>query len=341
MRIIVDLIHPANIHYFKYFINIMKSKNHDILITARDKDVLQQLLNAYQLSYISTGRGTIGTGAIIGKALYLLITTVPDYVLSFGSTPCAVASYLLRIPHISFEDTEHAKLNRKLYKPFTNFILTPSSFYENIGKNHFRFNAYMESFYLHKNRFTPNPNVLNQLNIPPHEKFIFLRFVSWEAFHDIGQKKINLVYELKNYCKVLISSEGAIPEKLKEFEIKVSPEKIHDVLAYAALYIGEGGTMASECALLGVPAIYINSLPLMGYLDDERKAGLLFYLHNQHDILTKAIKILSGGIDYMRLRDKLLEDKIDPTAFLVWLIENYPQSKKILQKNPEYQSKFR
>ncbi len=37
------------------------------------------------------------------------------------------------------------------------------------------------------------------------------------------------------------------------------------LLAYATLFIGEGATMASECAVLGTPAIYVNSLQL-GYL---------------------------------------------------------------------------
>jgi len=33
-------------------------------------------------------------------------------------------------------------------------------------------------------------------------------------------------------------------------------------------------------------------------------------------------------------------NKIDPTKFLVWLIENYPKSKSILKENPNYQYKF-
>jgi hypothetical protein len=40
-------------------------------------------------------------------------------------------------------------------------------------------------------------------------------------------------------------------------------------------------------------------------------------------------------------RDRLLADKIDVTAFYVWFIENYPESAKIMRKNPEYQYKFK
>ena len=40
-------------------------------------------------------------------------------------------------------------------------------------------------------------------------------------------------------------------------------------------------------------------------------------------------------------RKKMLADKIDVTAFMVWLIENYPESVKIMKKNPDYQLRFR
>ena len=44
MKILIDLIHPANIHYFKNFIFEEQKKDNKIVISARNKDVLQQLL---------------------------------------------------------------------------------------------------------------------------------------------------------------------------------------------------------------------------------------------------------------------------------------------------------
>jgi len=356
MKIFIDLIHPANIHYFKYFIKAMIDNGHNITVSARDKDVLQKLLKAYNLPYINMGKGSIGKGAL-GKALYLLYATIilfvvfiinrPKIVLSFGSTPCAISAFILRIPHVAFEDTEHARLNRKLYAPLTSLICTPSSFYEDIGKSHFRFNGYMELFYLHKKRFNPNPDILEEMGLKLNEPFAFIRFVSWGAFHDIGQKrlsdeqKIMLIRELKKHIKVFISSEGMLPADLRSDEIKLSPEKVHDVLYYSTFYLGEGGTMASECAMLGVPSIYINSLPLMGYLKDEQDAGLLFYLHDYDEILQKSVELTTANkSDFKLLKEKFLSDKIDPTAFLVWLIENYPASKKKVLSNATIQNQF-
>jgi uncharacterized protein len=99
--------------------------------------------------------------------------------------------------------------------------------------------------------------------------------------------------------------------------------------------------MASECAMLGVPSIYINRLPLMGYLKDEKDAGLLFYLHEYKEIHAKALELIeSQSKKYQLLKDTFLDDKIDPTALLVWMIENYPKSKNELLTNPSIQRNF-
>lgn len=33
--------------------------------------------------------------------------------------------------------------------------------------------------------------------------------------------------------------------------------------------------------------------------------------------------------------------KIDVTAFMVWFVENYPQSAKIMKENPNFQNRFK
>tara|TARA_Y100001954_G_scaffold157036_1_gene166840 strand:- start:7791 stop:8861 length:1071 start_codon:yes stop_codon:yes gene_type:complete len=356
MKIIVNINHPANVHYFKNFIFQMQKEGHSITISARNKDVSFKLLNAYNLKYIDFGKGNIGKGAI-GKMLYLIFASFrflllflknkPNIVLSFGAAPLAIVAYFFRVPHICFDDTEHAKLIKKLYVPFTPLVISPSCFYDDLGKNHFLFNGYMELFYLHKNRFKPNYNILKELNISRGEVFTLFRFVSWEAFHDIGQKKLNLnekielVKEAEKYGKVFISSEGKLPKELKKYRIHIQPEKLHDVLYFAKLYIGEGGTTASECAMLATPSIYINTLPLMGYLRDAERFDLLYHLFEIKEIKLKMKSIYKKPDNFYKMQnEKLLKNVIDPTSLLVWIVNNYPESKKILMSNPNFQIKF-
>lgn len=359
MRILIDLIHPANIHYFKNFIFLNKNKGNEIIITARNKDVLQKLLNEYDLPYHSMGKGTIGKGSF-GKMLYLiyafflmlffLIRYRPKIVLSFGSTPCALASFLLQIPHIAFDDTEHARLNRKLYVPLTKLIVTPVCFYEPVGKNHFKFDGYMELFYLHPKRFKPDFSVLDDLGVKRGDPYILFRFVSWGAFHDIGQKrisnteKIEIVRHFGKSYRIFISSEGELPGDLKKYELKIPAVEMHNVLAFSRLYIGEGGTMASEAAMLGIPSVYINSLPLMGYLKDCKEHGLLNHISDYQEVIEIGDRILTRpdySEFYSSARQNLTGNKIDPTSLLEWLVNEYPRSRDVLLSDPDFQVKFR
>ena len=356
MKILIDIGHPAHVHYFRNFIKIMENKGHEFLIISRNKEMEQYLLNKYKIPYIDRG---IGSKNIIGKFLYMLkadylifrkaLKFKPDLFLSFGSIYPAHASFLLKKPHIAFDDTEHSTEQYKLYSPFTEVVLTPACFTKDLGKEQIRFNGYMELCYLHPNYFKPDPSIFDLLEIKKDEKYVIMRFVSWNASHDIGQSGLNIerkheiVKELSKYAKVFISSEGELPEDLQKYQIKTHPEKMHDALAFATLFVGEGATMASECACLGTPAIYVNSLTA-GTLEEQERYRLLFGFRKSEGVIEKAIELLNTPNlkqELQQRRQKMLSDKIDVTAFMVWFVENYPESAKIMKENPEYQYNFR
>jgi predicted glycosyltransferase len=356
MKIIVDIGHPAHVHYFRNLIKIMSDKGHSFLIIARDKDVTFTLLNEYKIPFISRGKGE---KSLIGKILYIIkadwcimkaaLKYEPDLFLSFSSPYAAHISFLLKKPSISFNDTEHAISTQIMFVPFTSVILTPISFLKDYGKKQIKFSGYMELCALHPKYFKADPFILSSLRIAENEKFVIMRFVSWSARHDVGhhglslEMKKKIVFELSKFIKVFISSEGELPPELTSFQITISPEKIHDVLAYSSLFIGEGATMASECALLGTPAIYINSLDA-GTLQEQEKYGLLYSFRNSEGVFEKALELLNTPNikEIWRKRKlKMLEDKIDVMAFMVWFVENYPDSFRIMKENPDYQYKFK
>jgi predicted glycosyltransferase len=55
--------------------------------------------------------------------------------------------------------------------------------------------------------------------------------------------------------QVFITSEGWLDDGLAKYEINVSPEKMHDLLYYADLLIGDSQTMTTEAGVLGTPAM--------------------------------------------------------------------------------------
>ena len=359
MKIFLDIGHPAHVHYFRNFIKIMEKKGHTFFVSARDRSIIHYLLRNYKIPYFNRGKGRNG---IVGKLSYMFSVDVklffkllkykPDIFISFASPYAAQVSWLYRKPHIVLDDTEHARFGHLFYKPFSNVFLNPSSFQKDFGKKQIRFNSFTELFYLHSNYFSPSSNILSLLGLKENEKYVLLRFVSWEANHDIGhsgldldtKKQIVKLFIAKGY-KVFISIEAENYDPFFEnYIIKIPPEFIHDVLIFCELFVAESGTMASEAAILGTPVVYVNSLPLMGYLKEEKEKGLLYHFTSSAGVVEKIeelIKFSNLKNEYQSRCKQLLADKIDPTSFLVWFIENYPDSFKTMKENPDYQYNFK
>ena len=357
MRILVDIGHPAHVHYFKNFIEIMKEKGHDFLITARDKEITFDLLDKYNLPYVNRGKGG---NSLFGKLLHLFKADIyiyrqakkfnPDLFLSFSSPYAAHASKLFGKPHIAFDDTEHAKFELMIYPPFTDVILNPVCFQKDLGPKQIRFDSYMEFSYLHKKYFKANKEIRKHLGVSPDDKFVLFRFISWGASHDIGQSgipneiKLRLIELLKNKgYRIFISAEGSLSYDFEKYRISVSPDMIHYVINEADMFIGESGTMATEAAILGTPSVFVNSLDA-GVFQDEVKYGLLYSYRNPNGLVSKINDLLKENNlkeQHLLKKVRLHEEKIDVTAFMVWFIENYPKSVKVFKDNPDYQYKFK
>jgi hypothetical protein len=352
--------HPADIHLFKHAIRLLEGGGHACGITCIRKDVLQNLLDAGGYSYTPIGNFS---STLFGKMieqirieirLYRQVRVFAPDLLVGGTGGVAVAQVgvLARIPSVVFDDTEHAKIEHVLLDPFASTICTPSCYRSNLGSKQIRYNGNHALAYLHPNHFTPNPAILTEMGLTPDDPYIIVRFVSWDASHDVGQQgigdKAGLVKALGPYGRILITSEGPLPQELEQYRIQVSPEKMHDLLYYALLYIGEGATMASEAAVLGTHAIYVSTLRL-GYIDEEEEKYDLVSTFSdpeemKNGVLDTAVRLLSDP--HLRARgkqsrEKLLKEKIDVTAFMVWFIENYPASVKQFGDDPGIEERFR
>lgn len=314
----------------------MKKKNHTFLIIAKNRNVTHKLLDYYRINYI---KRKDYPNSLFGKLFSIPLTDIfviikslcfkPDIMIGFSGTHISHAGFLLRIPSIVLDDTDHAHLAHLSYKNFASKIITPKCFKKNFGKKHIKINSYTELFYLHKKYFKPNNNVLKKLNLSKNEEYVILRFVSWNANHDFGIKTLSyddkkkIFNYLKRKIKVFISSESELDSEFKSHELNIHPALMHDALYYSKFYVGEGGTTASESAILGVPSIYTNILK-MGYIDDEIKAGLIYQTINLEEIFKIIDKLLISKKDkYIKRANNLINKKIDPTNYLIKYVENY------------------
>jgi hypothetical protein len=361
LNILFATHHPAQIHCFRIARSLLTEAGHRTYWLASEKDVSKSLLNHYQIEYGLLKRPGKG---IISKVMVLIKTTIIsisfirrhhiDMILSTGSPYLTLTGFLMRKSHISIEDTESSGMYDRVFCRFVSSLLTAKSFRNTYRKDQIRFDGNLELLYLHPGRYKPPDReyVADLLGIEKEEPYVIMRFVSWEAFHERGQSgfsddnKIKAVEAFSEYSKVFISAEKPVPEELQKYLIKIPPEKMHDVIAHARLFFGESSTMASESAVLGIPAILLNDRWL-GYTDEEKEYGLLFsYKENpsdQHQAIRKGVELLKKDDLEQEMADKrarFLEKKIDVTGFLVWYIENWPESFQIMKEDPDYQYRF-
>lgn len=355
MKILIDIGHPAHVHYFRNFIAIMKSKGHEIFVTSRNKDIIQLLLKKYNIKFVNRGKGASN---LIGKILYILKADIiilwhsikfkPDMFMSFGSIYPAHVSKLIRKPHIAFDDTEHSTEQYKLYEPFTDLVVTPYCFNQDLREKHIKFNGTMEMCYLHKNYFTPDSSVLTDVGLKKDEVFFLVRFAAFNASHDSHSTNFRkdfipeLIKLLENKGRIIISSEVKLDMSLSKYQVSIPPEKYHSLLYFSHLYIGESSTSAEEAAILGVPSINFERITkngkeysfaeFSGILKELENHELVHCFYQEEVLIAKVREFFAKGIRNIKTEwnlksSKFLENKIDVTSFMVYLVENYPHSR--------------
>jgi uncharacterized protein len=354
-RILIEIAHPAQVHQFRLLARELNARGHRVLFAVQEKEFTKYLLDTYKLDYRIISRSRKGLirkilqlPLIYLRFMALLITFRPNLILSRFMLQSSHLAWLFRIPVIGFTDTEHVKLMLALTTPFIGTKITADTFTTNLGKNHFRYPGNIELFYLHPNRFKPDPTIYNMLGIPHGAPYALLRFVSWNAYHDVHQRGISLAEKealvgfLEQHMHVFISAEGELPASLVRHKLPAPPERIHDVLAFASIYVGEGASMASEAAMLGIPTVYVNSLKV-GYIEDAARKGMLYSYRNTTGMMERVQELVldPGSVEKHNERAKqYLGSAIDPTGFVLWLAEEYPESIEALRSDPKILKRF-
>ncbi len=275
-KILIDITHPADVHQFRFIIENLKERNEVLIVARYNKDSVIRLLEKYNIEYIKRR----GYNSFLGKIFGLLLVNIQLFriakkfkadilVGSTGNCYVSQVAWLLKKTSVILDDTEHTSFQNKLTFPFASKVITPDSYYLELGKKQVKYVGTKEMFYLSKSYFIPSELIKSELE--KEDKVFFLRIIAWNANHDIGKTNTfnvrSLVQYLKPLGRVLISAEGDVEESLKPYLI---PDKYkneyHSVLYYSDLVITEGASTAAEAAVLGTPCIYINPLTL-GYID--------------------------------------------------------------------------
>ncbi len=368
MKYLFAINHPAHYHLFKNSYHNLKAKGHDVVFAVKDKDILEKLMVAENVTFHRLTRKRVGHSsfAILTKGvLELLIQDIslfrfarkyhPD--LMIGTDMCIThIGKILRKPSIVFNEDDY-ELNRafcSLSYPFCNWIVSPRLC--RVGKyvqKKITYDGYQKLAYLHPDVFKPDPDIVRKY-IDPGQKYFLVRLVSFSAGHDINLGGLNeavleeLLNILSGHGKVFLTNESKISERLEKFRLQIDVKDMHHIMASASLFISDGQSMIVEAAILGVPSIRFNSLDgKVSILEElENRFNLTVKIHNSRpDLLMEKINELLGTENlaevFQKRREQMLKEKINVTSFMTWLFENYPESVRSYEKYPEIQGNFR
>lgn len=367
MNILIQLSHPAHFHLYKNAARNLMDNGHQVHILIKSKDILEDILVSSGLPY----RNILEVAHRKSKFGILWDMLVRDWKifcyciknkidLLTGSTPeVAHIGWLLRRFSVNTGEDDAAVVPafEKMTAPFMQTCLSPVSCYNGrYEKRTIHYEGFQKLAYLHPNQFKPDMSVVRTYGIDPESPYFIMRFAKLNAHHDKGVSGINteiaqrLIDILSPVGRVFITSERELEPQFEQYRLQINPLDIHHVMSYATLYLGDSQSMAVEAAMLGVPSLRFNDFvgpKRIGVLVElEEKYKLTYGISSKqpevlYDKVKEILALPNIREEWQERRQKMLADKIDVTAFFTWFIENYPESKKIMKENPDYQYNFK
>ena len=270
MRVLVDIVHPADVLFFRHPLRRMMDEGAQVLIASREKDVACDLLDEFGLPHrvaSRAGKGTLGLArelVVRDAAVWRMARRFrPDVMVGFGGVAIAHVGKLTGIPSLSFYAADTASLQTRLTWPFISRLYVPEPYAGPVPDGRTtRFPGVKELSYFHPENFVADAGLARRNGWGEARDNFFVRTVGWNANHDLGKSGwsdedlLALVDRLSARGKVHISSERVLPAQLQPHLYRGDRSALHHVMAQCRLYVGESATMAHEAAFLGVPSIY-------------------------------------------------------------------------------------
>jgi len=318
-------------------------KSHTILCTSRDYNQVTQLAKIRNLKLIIVGKhGGFKRHSKLNASLHrtkLLSTRIkkfsPDITISFCSPEAARVSYGLNIEHICFSDSPHANAVMRLVIPLVQKLLIPwiipKKEFVKFGINSKNITHYkaIDASIIAKRKVSKNSKKLDKES---KRKMILVRVEEEYASYSTKKRPaIPILKEIiKNFCDEEIIVMGRYTSQVKQLEqtfgkkIKVLSKVIDSktLLENAAVFVGSGGTMTAESALLGIPTISYNAVPniIESYL--VRKKLVIRETNPKHVVISIKKIFESSNLTIKKKSKKMLNSMEDPYPILVKTIKS-------------------
>ncbi|OEK06770.1 hypothetical protein [Roseivirga misakiensis] len=350
MRVLFYFVHPAKFHLFKATVNHLKAEGHqvDILITGRD--ILEELVQKEGWEYTKifpNGRKMKGVHIWISAGVYMLLTIwklfwftwgkkynlfVSDDLVTFVGRMKGIPSFFVT------DDDLKGVPESVILVASAKYVFAPNVC--DMGKYNSKklgYDGYKSLAHLHPNRFTPDYTKVPDELKSTGEDYFFIRTVSATSTHDVGKRGIGddllrkIVKVLEPHGRVVLNSEREVAPDMKKYLLDFDKMDVAHIFAYAKVFISDSTTMCAEAAVLGVPALecddWFNDFKQYEELSGRYKLLQGFSPDDFDGIKAKLDELLSMedlSSEFQKRREHLLSEKDDVSAFIIWLIENYP-----------------
>jgi uncharacterized protein len=287
MKIWIDFINTPQVTFFVPFINEFKKDNNEVLLTCRDSGNTIDLLKQNNLEFTVIGK-KVGKGIIqkllffprrLIKLFFFIRKNRPDIAASQSSFYQPIVAKLLRIPCLYTNDNEHAKGNLFGFLFATSVILPVALKGEDLTKKwplRSKLSFYpsvKEAIYL-----SQNPDLINKASGMKNK--IYFRPEPWSAqyytgplnFFDTILLKLSEEYDLIVLPRDKNQAEHYKQEKFSRISVALKPLTLFTIAGDCLLFIGAGGSMTREMAVLEIPVISIYQAELLcvdNYLVDK------------------------------------------------------------------------
>ena len=253
-------------------------KNHSVLCTSRKYNQVTELAKIRKQKLVIIGKhggaekhDKLDASLSRSKLLVKKISKFsPDITLSFCSPEAARISYGLGIKHICFSDSPHAENVMRLVVPLVQKLLIPWI----IPKKKFtKFGIDQNNIIQYKaiDAATISKRKIKNIKKTAGKRIILIRLEEDEASYSLKKRPIIPIVKeiLKEFSgqEIVIMTRYASQKKylqqIFQKKIKILSTVVDSklLLYNADIFIGSGGTMTAESALLGIPTISYDAVP--------------------------------------------------------------------------------
>ncbi len=344
MKVWIDALTPKHALFFAPLHDTVASERGEVLVTTRDYREAVQTLRLKRINHKVVGRhgggSTYGKLVASGERVVELAGLVhrwkPEVAVSFSSPEAARVAFGLSIPHVTVNDSPHAWMVARLTVPLSKFVCFPwiirKQIWMDLGaprSSLVTYRALDPAAWL--KGFRPEPRILNMLQLDRHRPIVVLRTEEAFATYLTGRASdrspvvspiIEELFRLNLDLQMVVSTRYGLqaPVLRRKFGHRLTIlDTIVDaasLLAYSAVFIGSGGTMTVEAALMGTLAISCYPGEKPAYIEYLEKRGLVETIHSPRSVASRVRDILADPEKYESQREqgkKLLDWMENPT----------------------------